>query len=332
MFVSSSEYERVATSIFEEEEEPFAAVAFWGHGAESIVHPRSGQRIKLICNLESGATNPSVIEALRGKKGVLLKQHDRLHAKVVLGSKRALIGSANFSSNGLNLEGAELSGWQEAGFLTSDLVQIGNIRKWFDDLWKKSRKITDSDLDKAKLQWKQRRAARPKHSHPSSLGFSLRSLQRPELLDRQIFVTIYGDTLSDEAKKAYRKYEERLSDQQTNKSVRLPPMYEDWPDLPKNAQLLAVYHGPRGALRCSGVFTRTHDIKFKHSDGSKGHLAVCRKDDHVMGYPFGAKEASQFAKDLRPCIGKILKNTSSVGDEGGRCIRLADVAAICAHT
>ena len=274
MFVSSSKYERVVTSISEEEGELLVAVAFWGSGAELIFNPRSKQRIKLICNLGSGATNPSVIDSLRSIEGVVLKQHDRLHAKVVVGSKRALVGSANFSSNGLNLEGAELSGWQEAGLLTSDPLQIGNIRKWFDALWEESREIKDSDLAEARLKWEQRRTARPKHSHPSSSGFSLGSLQRSELADRRVFVAIYGDWLSDEAKGAYRTYEKQLTDQRTTKSVKLPTIYENWPELPKEAQLLDIYYGPRGALRCYGAFTRTHDVKFKYRDGTKGHLAV----------------------------------------------------------
>lgn len=329
MFVTSPEYERVVTSISEEEGELFAAVAFWGSGAESIFHPRSGQRIKLICNLGSGATNPSVIDSLRSKKGIVLKQHDRLHAKVVVGRKRALVGSANFSSNGLNLEGAELSGWQEAGLLTSDPFQIDVIRKWFDALWDESREITDSDLTEAKLKWEQRRTARPKHSHPSSPGFSLRSLQRSELTDRRVFVVISRGSLSDEAKKAYRTNKGRLIGQPSSKSVKLPPMYENWPELPEKAQLLDVYYGPRGALRCYGALTRTHDVKFPYSDGAKGHLAVCRKDDHVMECLFGTQEASKFAEDLRPCIEDIWISELAKGDEEGKYIPLADVADIC---
>ena len=187
MFITSSEYEKVVNSISEEEDELFAAVAFWGFGADLIIKPRNGKQVKLICNLASGATNPDVIEALRSMEGVLLKQNDRLHAKVLLGTKKALVGSANFSSNGLNLEGTELSGWQEAGLLTSDPRQINDIRKWFDALWEQSRDIEEHDLTEAKLKWGKRRAARPNLSLPSSpQGFDLSTLQRSELIDRGI--------------------------------------------------------------------------------------------------------------------------------------------------
>jgi hypothetical protein len=326
MFVDSSKYKQVVTSISEEKGDLLAAVAFWGSGAESFIQPHSGKQIKLICNLASGATNPLVIDILRSKSGVLLKQHDRLHAKVFVGSNSALVGSANFSSNGLNLEGVELSGWQEAGWLTSDSLQIGAIRQWFSALWEESREISDLDIEVARHKWIIRRSERPKLSPSFSQGFSLAKFSHSELVDRRVYVAIYGDWISDEAKNAYKAYREQLSGQRQQKSVKLPPIYEDWPDLPKEAQLIDVYYGPRGAIRCYGVFTRTHDIIFNHRDGSNGHLAVCRKEDHVIGYKFGSKEASNFAKELRSCIDEIWKSEFAIGGDEGKYINIADAA------
>lgn len=330
MFVTSSEYEKVVTSILKEEGELFAAVAFWGRGADSMINPRSGRAVKLICNLASGATNPDVIESLRNKKGILLRQHDRLHAKVIVGGKRALVGSANLSSNGLNLEGSETAGWEEAGLVTTDARQTASIREWFTAMWEESRQITDVELEDARRKWKERRATRVKSTSPASSNeLSLDKLDRDELSDRRIYLAIYGDGLSDEARKAYRKYEAELTGQPLQKSTKLPPIYENWPELPKDAQLIDLYYGPRGAVRCFGAFTRTHDVKFKYRDGSKGHLAVCRRDDRIMGYPFGSKEAAKFAKDLRPHIDKVWSSDLAVGDDGGKYIHLADVAEIC---
>jgi hypothetical protein len=329
MFVTSSDYENVVKSISAEDGDLLAAVAFWGRGAELIFRPHSGQSVKLICNLASGATNPSVIEALRNINGVILRQHDSLHAKVVVGNKRALVGSANFSSNGLNFEGSELSGWEEAGLLTDDPHQIRDIREWFGALWDKSREIKDSDLDEARLKWKPRRATRPRMSPRSSCAFSLGSLSRADILDRQVYVAIYRSDATDEAKKAYRKYEENLSGQPTSEPDNLPAFYEAWKTLPKEAQLIDLYYGPRGALRCDGVFTRTHDVEFKYKNGQEGHLAVCRKEDHVMDYPFGKEEMVNFANDLRPYIEMIWNSKLAKGDESGKCIRLSDVANIC---
>lgn len=319
----------VVTSISEEDGEILAAVAFWGRGADSIIKPRLGQAVKLICNLASGATNPDVIDALRSKKGILLRQHDRLHAKVIVGGRRALVGSANLSSNGLNLEGSEISGWEEAGLVTIDPKQIGTIKEWFTAMWAESRPITDAAVEDARRKWKERRATRVKNGSPDSRsGFLLDKLDREELADRRIYLTIYGDWISDEAKRAYGRYEEKLTGQRASKSAKLPPMYENWPELPKEAQLIDLYYGPRGALRCFGVFTRTHDVKFSYRDGSKGHLAVCRRDDQIMGYQFGTKESARFAEDLRPYIEKIWNSDLAVGDDGGKYVHLADVAKI----
>lgn len=46
-----------------------AAVAFWGQGAEDLVARRGAgsEPAQILCNLQSGACNPYVIEKLRDK-------------------------------------------------------------------------------------------------------------------------------------------------------------------------------------------------------------------------------------------------------------------------
>ena len=329
MFVTSTEYEEVVTSIAKEEGELLVAVAFWGRGAESIVYPRPSGPVKMICNLKSGATNPATIEELHNKKDIILKQHDRLHAKVVVGSKTAVVGSANFSSNGLNLEGEESEGWEEAGLVTKSLAQIDSIRNWFQIIWDNARKIDARDIEEAKTKWKERRASRILMGSNSSCDFTLDSLTRAELLDRRIFVVIYRAGLSEEAKSAYRENREELTGQHVATSERLPPIYESWPKLPKDAQLIDIYYGPRGALRCYGVYTRTHDVTFEYQDSSEGHLAICRKEKLIMGRRFGPNETSQFVHKLKPHMDAIWGSELAVGDEGGKYTHLVNIVDIC---
>ena len=130
-----------------------AAVAFWGGGSENWV-TSSGARI--ICNLAMGGTNPKAIRKLRDRCEVL--QSDTLHAKVYVGSKEAIVTSANASANGLGLEGVEQSGWIEAGTTTSDVGQVGD---WFEKVWNDARVISDKDLADAEIAWAARRSARP---------------------------------------------------------------------------------------------------------------------------------------------------------------------------
>lgn len=135
------------------------AVAFWGAGAEVVL---SGSRapLRLVCNLQSGGTNPSVIRAVRAKENIEIKQIDTLHAKVFVAETGAIVSSANLSTNGLGLEGVDSHGWLEAGVLvpadSSDYVQISG---WFSDIWAQARWISESDLALAEQAWQRRLAA-----------------------------------------------------------------------------------------------------------------------------------------------------------------------------
>src|SRR4051812_40767983 len=75
------------------------AVAFWGAGAELKWGKLQKRKIRIICNLSMGGSNPSVIEKMMELYSV--RQHDRLHAKVYIGKNEAVITSANASTNGL---------------------------------------------------------------------------------------------------------------------------------------------------------------------------------------------------------------------------------------
>lgn len=335
MFISSVSYKKAVKSIISEGGEILCAVAFWGRGAESLFRKVESTRLKIICNLRSGATNPDIINSLRQRADVTIKQHDRLHAKVILGTKTALIGSANFSTNGLNLEGEELEGWEEAGFVTADRQSIKRIRQWYKVLWNSSRDITDKDIAETKEVWEQRRDIRIRRFAIDEKGeFTLDSLTDSDLRDRKIFLAIYRDSLlSEDAKKAYGKHYKRqtsqLSGRPSNKAPEPPPMYEGWEgDLPKEGALIDLHYGPRGALKCYGAFKRTYDISFNYEDGSEGHLAVCCEEKDILGIPFGSKEQRIFAQALKPYIQKIWEAAGD-DDSGGRVISLVEAVQLC---
>src|SRR5690349_21006559 len=90
------------------------AVAYWGKDALRLLklNPRR-RNVRVICCLEGGKSAPSVIR----KFGRKAKQNDMLHAKVVLAGNRAIVGSANASSNGLVEEENLARGLIEAGVL-----------------------------------------------------------------------------------------------------------------------------------------------------------------------------------------------------------------------
>jgi hypothetical protein len=326
MFITSSGYEEAIRTILQERGAALMAIAFWGHGAEQLLKDRR-DTTRIICNLSSGATNPDTIVALRRAGNIRIKQHDRLHAKVVSVGTTAIVGSANLSSNGLNLEADEVMGWEEAGYVTRSAGEVQAIGSWFEALWSKSRDVTDHDITEAKARWKLRRANRVTPSAPDGDRgqFDLLSLKAADLADRDVVLAIYRNWLSEEAKKAYRARQKELTGQKMSSSARLPPMFEGWPSLPKDAQIIDVYFGKR-LVTCYGVFKRTLDIRFKYKDGSSGHLAVCRKETKLLGRTFVSKS---FADTVRPHINAIWNSSKAVGDEDAKVISLRHVAPLC---
>lgn len=149
------------------------AVAFWGRGAESLIGNPDGRKVRLICNLKMGGTNPEVIETLM-KAGADIRQSDRLHAKVYIGDSQAVIASANASINGLGLEGDELSGWIETGVE----LPAEDALLWFDELWKHSRPILPQDIQAARRLFRERAIVKPSRGrfadfHPTRDTFPL---------------------------------------------------------------------------------------------------------------------------------------------------------------
>ena len=136
-----------------------AAVAYWGTGAAErtgIVENPSPGKIRIICDLLSGACKPSEIKKLMGL-GVQVKTLDRLHAKVWIGEDCFIAGSANASKSGLprSLENVERSNI-EAVVLSRDPRLYKELRGWFDDLWRHSTEISKELLTRADMLWKRR--------------------------------------------------------------------------------------------------------------------------------------------------------------------------------
>lgn len=132
------------------------AVAFWGQGAEAMI-AKEGAQFQLICNLQAGGTNPHVIRQLRAMAHVDMLQLDTLHAKVVISDIGAVVSSANFSTNGLGLDGPSSFKWLEAGiFVASTSSIFEEIEQWFSHAWLKSKPIHESDLLEAEEKWDKR--------------------------------------------------------------------------------------------------------------------------------------------------------------------------------
>lgn len=126
------------------------AVAFWGDGAQSVVV--AARKYQIICNLTSGGTNPTVIRALLAMPNVKVRHLAELHAKVVVADKQAIVGSANFSADGLGLNGSEHRGWLEA----AAVIEANAVEHWFETHWRRAGVISDDALSLAEQAWANR--------------------------------------------------------------------------------------------------------------------------------------------------------------------------------
>ena len=146
MFLSNGQYLDQVRQLVENSQELAIAVEFWGEGSEALFDQRDGNDLRIICNLASGGTNPFVIRRLQRLENVKLRSLENLHAKVIRGNSGAVIGSANFSSNGLGLEGSESRHWLEAGVFTDEATQIQSIDAWYKEVWDKAFEIDEMAL------------------------------------------------------------------------------------------------------------------------------------------------------------------------------------------
>ena len=288
MFLSGDELTNAITGLLRDSQSPRCAVAFLGGLASELIP--NGARV--ICNLESGATNPDAVSALLNR-GVKIKRNPRLHAKVYLGDRYAVVASANLSANGLSLEDGELTGWLEAGYQVSDSTGRGDIEGWWERLWGESWTVDERDLEQFRLRWEGRRASRPVVLEEGLMEV-LRD--KPERLrDRRIYIAISrDDQLSKEAVAAYEESGYASGSEDWD-------CYEGWPGLPKNAYLIDFYLGPRYGVIYRHVWRTPEEhieFGFKYRDGTDATIKMCLKASDVAGVRITADDGRALSKRI----------------------------------
>lgn len=166
------------------------AVAFWGAGSELFI--KGGGQFELLCNLGHPGTNPWVIEKIRAFSGVKIRRLDELHAKVIIGSAGAFIGSANFSERALGIQRSDIAGWVEAGvFINSRSEEHSEANVWFETVWGAASEITDDDIAQAKVSWTARggEAMLPTEKPLVTQARDTPAADAPPLFEEQVFET-----------------------------------------------------------------------------------------------------------------------------------------------
>lgn len=327
MFLTSQNYLQEFKSLLQTGGRISLAVAFWGQGAQEVLEKAwGGESLRLLCNLRSGGTNPHVIRDLialgSDRPGWEILTMDTLHAKVAIGERTAIVGSANISANGLGFEGPECVGWQEAGLLMSDNSLRLQMQAWFDDLWKQGEKITEEQLKVAEDVWLKNRGSRP---------LAVRkfvSASAASLKNRGIHLAIFRLEASDQAlvEASLANKEAQHSDSPEIRNAKLD-FFEDWPDdsnepLPKDVPILAMRYGPTKRVSRLAPWARVPqlDRTFVSSDtGNKVSIVMLGKLDLVAGMSLSAEDSKAFARRLKPWIDEIYDGQDP---DSARCVPL----------
>lgn len=301
------------------------AVAYWGKDALKLtgLQPRR-RNVRLICCLAGGSSDPDIIE----KFGARARQNDALHAKVIWTKTKAIVSSANISSNGLPEEEASAGGLIEAGLLVTDLDELAKIKVWFERQYKLGRLVSTRDLRKAREARFTKLWSKPKIRR--SFIEALEDGGAQEFKQQRISFALWADFTSRAQNKEARRHfwESAASLEQTLKidkrNFKGLDWFLDWSDLPTDTFLISC------RIK-SGTFTyietcRTFSTKKSWpivADGEKAKITYVlgpKLDD--FGYRLSARD-----KRILKLAARDLWR-SARGSSEGRLLTLQDAAPI----
>lgn len=308
----------VVQHLFQHANEIYCIVAFWGRGAErlfgSMDHKISSGKVKIVCNLTMGGTNPKVIADLR-EKHIEIRHNPNLHAKVLWTDKGVIVGSANASANGLSLEGSDQDGWLEAVIFTDSGSKIKKIKKYVQKIFdEKSSKISKQDMKDAWARWKRRR---PIPSPNKDLNF-VEALKQGNFTDRQnrIYVVVDTEGHEDTVLQDIQEKAENLQEQDPSWNEMDLDAWSNWNGIPREEYIVNYFKGPRGGVYFEGIWkTLPKRCDRRGGTGLKYHFAH-RASEREIGLT--VRQRSQLTKIVK-CV---IRNQHDWLEQHGRCICL----------
>jgi len=306
MFVSGSGYLQAVKDVLNSKNKNvvYLAVAFWGKDAETLFGSLpKGTKVRVICNLTAGGTNPQTIRKLHElATWVSVRQLNDLHAKVVCGDTVAVIGSANCSSNGLALQGQQCAGWREAGLQTKATDVLADVRTWLESLWEAAQDIDEADLDLAQANWDRRRALTNKED---AVRFVFDERFGKDYWEgKRVFLAIYCSHASEKANQEYeniKQREDRKAAAETREESVLD-FYEQWPELPQNAEIIDVWYRKikKEALveKCYRRLPALDVAHFLTEKDEPSSLQIVQLEQSIGEFPFGSQETKAIQAKL----------------------------------
>ncbi|MBP2315476.1 phospholipase D family protein [Azospirillum soli] len=280
LFIPENKLAGQIKEILRDAQEVRVAVAFWGQGAvKNLGLPDVACPLRIVCNLDTGGTNPGEARRLLDIPRAAVRTNPRLHAKVWWTDKAVILGSANASANGLSFEGAELSGWIEANVLSTDKALIKAVGRWFDnEVWDAgSRPIKNRDLQQATDLWKLRRRQRPHVGRGQSLLDEL--LTNPDAFrDRGDLIAVYGPgRMSEKEEELHAEAKEQRHDSKLD-------AYAGWQDVAVPGACVVDFRSYQNKRLPSlrGIFRFLNDDPIFSGEGNS--IALCHKVRDVRGF------------------------------------------------
>ena len=229
-FLTGSNIQAQVRSIASRSGPIMAAVAYWGKGAAELTglckrdDPAS---VRIICDLLSGACNPTEIERLKDQD-FSVKTLDRLHAKVWISGDEVIVGSANASHNGLPGDYEEAANASiEAAVLMRNSRLARKLSAWFEEQWCASSEIEEHHLEQAREMWRRRHRA-------GGRGFTTpltEKIQSPDPVDRFADLRLLAFLAEDVSPKAEEFINENrgryFTDEEWNEFGNEKPWYEE---------------------------------------------------------------------------------------------------------
>ena len=201
-FLTGSKIQTQVAKLVTRNGEVMAAVAYWGTDAAErtgLTQSKKPKKVRVICDLLSGACNPEEIERLIQQHGISVRTLDRLHAKVWINGDHVILGSANASRSGLTRK--DDSGTNaniEAAILSKDPSLSRAMTKWFEGQWEQATEIEEDQLAIARRLWNERRRSTGR-AFTSTVIQKIRNPAPSDRLDQLRLVAYIAQPVSDEA-------------------------------------------------------------------------------------------------------------------------------------
>lgn len=252
LLTQNSLTKKIIEQIINEATDIKLAVAFWGYGSYETIKTVKKKKVKIICNLESGATNPYEIIKIGKMIGFKnIRSIKNLHAKVYLTDNKLIIGSSNFSANGLSLEGDETNKLIEANLLAEDKNIIEGTTVWFEQLWKKAGLIDKRYCEKFIDKWI---SNRKKYSNKKIENDFFKAFENGTYREENIHIIVdIGGFTTEEEKIGDRIAQETLGDDLFYRGKEISYWY-GYKTVPRDKHIINYFFENNGKLIYYGIW------------------------------------------------------------------------------